>query len=77
MEKAGIIIRGASKWGAAILFLPKKKGSEELRVVNNFIPLNMYIRKPAYPTYLIEEVTNILNQADLGYYINADMLSSY
>jgi hypothetical protein len=77
MEKAGIIIRGASEWGAATLFPPKKKGSEELRVVNNFIPLNIYTRKPAYPTHLIEEVTDILNQADLGCYISADALSSY
>lgn len=35
MENAGIIFRQSSPWGARTKFLPKKKGSEELRVIHN------------------------------------------
>ncbi|KAI9767175.1 MAG: hypothetical protein M1839_004611 [Geoglossum umbratile] len=40
MEEAGILVQGSSKWGAITLFPPKKKGSKDLRIVHNFIPIN-------------------------------------
>jgi hypothetical protein len=46
MEEAGIIVRGNSDWGVKTKFLPKKKGSDQLWVVHNFIPLNNYTIKP-------------------------------
>ena len=56
MEEAGIVMRGASEWGARTKFPPKKKGSDQLRVVHNFIPVNDVTIKPQYPTHRIDEV---------------------
>src|SRR5437762_9342352 len=56
MEEAGIIIRGTSEWGARTKFPPKKKGSDQFRVVHNFIPINKVTIKPQYPTHRIDEV---------------------
>src|SRR4051812_44707656 len=51
MEEAGILVRGSSEWGAMTLFPLKKKGSEDLRIVHNFIPINRYTIKPQYPMH--------------------------
>lgn len=40
MEAAEFIMRAASDWGARSQFPPKKEGSDDLRVVHNFIPFN-------------------------------------
>ena len=60
MEEAGIIVRAASDWGARSKFPPKKKGSEDLRVVHNFIPLNEQTVKPQYPMHRMEEVVEMI-----------------
>lgn len=51
MEKAGIIARIASDWGCRTKFPPQKPGSEDLRVVHNFIPLNEQTIKPQHPMH--------------------------
>lgn len=60
MEEAGIIIRASSDWRCQSRFSPKKKGSEELRIVHNYIPLNCQTIKPQYPMHRIEEVINTI-----------------
>lgn len=40
MVEASIIMRMSSQWGACTKFPSKKKGSSELRVVHNYIPVN-------------------------------------
>lgn len=40
LEQAGIIRRISSEWGARTKFLPRKKGSEQLHVVHNYISVN-------------------------------------
>ena len=56
MEEVGIIIRGMSKWGARTKFPSKKKGSNQFRIVHNFIPINKVTIKPQYPSHRIDEV---------------------
>ena len=55
MEEAGIIVRGASDWGARTRFVPKKSGLD-LRIVHCFIPVNDVTIKPQYPMHRIDEV---------------------
>lgn len=39
---------------------PHKKGSEELRVVHNLIPINKYTVKSSYPIHRLEEVLDTI-----------------
>ena len=60
MEEIGIIAQVSSDWECQSRFPPKKKGSEELWVVYNYIPLHSQIIKPQYPMYHIEEVIDTI-----------------
>lgn len=60
IEEAGIITRASSDWGCRSRFPPKKKDSEELDVVHNYIPFNNQTIKPQYPMHRIEEVIDTI-----------------
>lgn len=77
MEAAGIITRAASDWGARSQFPPKKKGSDDLRVVHNFIPVNKYTIKPQYPMHRIDEVTDTLIKPKFKAYFCTDASNGY
>ncbi len=70
IEEAGIITRASSGWGCRSRFPSKKKGSEELRVVHNYILLNSQTIKPQYPMHRIEEsVDTIIKSKHRCYFI--------
>ena len=70
MEEVGIITRASSDQGCQSWFPPKKKSSEELCVVHNYIPLNSQTIKPQYPMHHIEEVIDsIINPKHHCYFI--------
>ena len=77
LEDAGIIIRRSSPWGARTKFPPKKKGSQLLRVVHNFIPVNSYTIKSAYPMHHLEEVIAILIKPKFRAFFSSDASNSY
>lgn len=77
LEDTGIIVRRSSSWGARTKFPPKKKGSELLRVVHNFIPVNRYTVKPAYPIYHLEEVVNTVIKPKYIVYFSSDTSNGY
>ena len=77
MEDVGIIIRRSSAWGARTKFPPKKKGSKVRRVVHNFIPVNRWTIKSAYPSHSLEEITATLVKAKYGFYFLSDAANSY
>ena len=77
LEDAGIITRRSSPWGARTKFPPKKKGSELLRVVHNFIPLNRFTIKSAYPMHRLEEVLNILIRPQYKVHFSTDAANGY
>lgn len=66
MEEAGILVRGASEWGARSKFPPEKKGSDQLRVVHNFIPLNDCTVKPQPPEAFKTSETTFIPQRKLS-----------
>lgn len=72
MKEAGNIVRAASDWGARTQFPSKKKGSTELRVVHNFIPINAHTMKPQWSMHRIEHVIDILIQARFKTWFVAD-----
>ena len=51
LEEAGIIACMSSDWAARTKFPPKKKGSDQLQVVHNFIPVNKCTIKSEYPMH--------------------------
>ena len=70
IEEAGIITRASSDWGCRSRFPLKKNGSEELRVVHNYISLNSQTIKPQYPIHRIEEIIDtIIRPKHRGYFI--------
>lgn len=77
MEEAGIILRAASEWGSRTKFPPKKKGSELLRVVHNFIPLNLWTIKPQWPMHRIEDVVDTVIQPRFKVWFSSDASNSY
>ncbi len=77
MEEAGIIIRASSDWGCRSRFPPKKKDSEELRVVYNYIPLNSQTIKPQYPMHHIEEVIDTIIRPKHRCYFITDASNGY
>lgn len=77
MEAAGIIIRGASDWGAKCKFPPKKPGSSDFRVVHNFMPVNAETIKPAYPTHSIDEVVDTIIRPKFGVFFGNDASNGY
>lgn len=77
MEDAGIIIRQSGQWGARTKFPPKKKGSTELRVVHNFIPVNRYTIKSSYPVHNLEQTLDIILQPGFDVYFSSDTANGY
>jgi hypothetical protein len=77
MEEAGILVRGSSPQGAKTLFPPKKKGSDQLRVVHNFIPVNASTIKPAYLMHSIEEVLETLVKPEFVVFFSSDATNGY
>ena len=77
MEEAGIIVRAASDWGARTQFPPKKKGSDKLRVVHNFIPLNKCTIKPQYPMHRMEEVLETIIKPKFSVFFSTDASNGY
>jgi hypothetical protein len=60
MKKADIITRMTNDWDARIKFFFKKKDSNQLRMIHNYIFLNDCIIKMQYSMHKIKEVINIL-----------------
>jgi hypothetical protein len=60
MKKADIIIRMSSDWDARTKFSSKKKESDQLRVIHNYIFLNDCTIKMQYSIHRIKEVIDIL-----------------
>ena len=77
LEDAGIIARRSSPWGARTKFPPKKKGSELLRVVHHFIPINRWTIKSAYPMHRLEEVVVILVKPGRNVFFKSDAANGY
>ena len=77
MEEAGILVRGTSEWGAHTKSPPRKKGSADLRVVHNIIPINAATIKPAYPMHSIEEVLNSLMKPTFNTFFITDAANGY
>ena len=77
LEDAGIIVRRSSPWGARTKFPPKKKGSPLMRVVHNFIPINKYTIKSAYPMHHLEEVVDTLIKPNYKVYFSSDASNGY
>lgn len=76
LDDAGIIQRRSSEWGARTKF-PPKKGSSLKRVVHNFIPVNRFTIKSAYPMHHLEEVVNTLLTPTFKAYFSSDASNSY
>lgn len=77
MEDAGIITRRSSPWGARTKFPPKKKGSEDLRVVHNVIPVNKYTIKSSYPVHRLDEVLDTIIKPGYDCYFSSDAANGY
>ncbi|SLM34951.1 Ribonuclease H-like domain [Lasallia pustulata] len=67
----------SSNWAARTKFPPKKKGSDQLRVVHNFIPVNKCTIKSEYPMHRLEEVLDILIKLRFSCYFSTDASNSY
>ncbi len=76
IEEAGIITRASSDWGCRSRFPLKKKISEELCVVHNYIPLNSQTIKPQYLMHYIEEVIDTIIRFKHRYYFITDTSNS-
>ena len=77
LEDAGIITRRSSPWGVRTKFPPKKKGSNKKRVVHNFIPVNRWTIKSAYPMHRLEEVVDALIKEKFKVYFSTDAANGY
>ncbi|SLM37531.1 Retrotransposon gag domain [Lasallia pustulata] len=77
LEEAGIVARMSSNWAAQTIFPPKKKGSDQLRVVHNFIPVNKCTIKSEYPMHRLEEVLDVLIKSRFSCYFSTDASNSY
>ncbi len=68
MEEAGIITPMFNAWGGpGRKFSPKKKGSDQLRVVHNYIPLNDCTVKLQY-LVPYSKIFSALSNFDYYYY---------
>lgn len=77
MDNAGILTQKSSPWKARTNFPLKKKGSKELKVVHNFIPINKYTIKLSYQIYRLEEILNIIIKPGYDVYFIADVSNGY
>lgn len=77
LEDAGIIARRSSPSGVRTRFPPKKKGSQLLLVVHNFIHVNRFTIKSAYPMHHLQEVLAILIRSGYGVHFSSDAANGY
>ena len=77
MVEADILFRMSSEWGAATLFPPKKKGSQDLRTVHNFRPVNAYTIKSQYPMHRLEEVLDTIIKPKFRVFFATDAANGY
>src|SRR5438034_1247838 len=77
MEEAGIIIWSISEWGAKTKFPPKKKGSDQFRVIHNFIPINKVTIKLQYLMHHIDEVLEMVIRPRYTCFFITDALNGY
>jgi len=82
MEKAGLIFRCDSDWGARTKF-PLKPRAEtlpkdsRLRMVHNFIPLNRVTEKSRYPCPRIEQIVYTVVKTGKRFFFTTDAANSY
>lgn len=77
MEDTSIIIQRSSSWGAKTKFPSKKKSSEELRMIYNFIFINKYTIKSFYLIYKLEEVFDTIIKPGYNVYFIANVSNGY
>ena len=77
MVEARILMWMSSQWGACIKFPPKKKGSAELRVVYNYIPVNQWSYPSAYLIHSMDEVLDLIIKSQYKVYFTGDASWSY
>ena len=77
MEKTRIITKATSNWEACSKFPPKKKGSDNLHMVHNFIPVNNMTQKLQYPMHQMEEVIEIVIKPKFKVFFGADAANRY
>jgi hypothetical protein len=77
MKKADIITRMNSDWSARIKFSSKKKNSNQLKVVHNYILLNDCIIKMQYSIHRIEEMIDILMKSKFKAFFFIDATWDY
>ncbi|RDW83189.1 hypothetical protein BP5796_04680 [Coleophoma crateriformis] len=73
-EEEEVIIGGFIAWGRRLYF--PKKGSDLLRVVHKFIPVNVSTIKPVYPMHNLEDVLDMVTPG-ISIYITADATNVY
>ena len=71
------LLQAASDWGARSQFPPKKKDSDDLRVVHNFIPVNRFTIKPQYPMHKIDEALDTLIKPKFLVFFCTDAANGY
>ena len=67
----------SGQWGARTKFHPRKKGSEDSRVVRNFIPINKYTIKSSYLVHRPEEVLDTIIKPGFDVNFTADALYGF
>lgn len=70
MEETGILVKKSNTWEVITKFPPKKKGSDQLKIMHNFIPVNINTIKPVYPMYYMKKVLeSIINPKFFCYFV--------
>jgi hypothetical protein len=77
MKKADIIIRMNSDWSVWINFSSKKKDSNQLKIIHNYIFLNDCIIKMQYSMHKIKEIINILMKSKFKAFFFIDATWDY
>ena len=67
----------SNEWGAKTKFPSRKKRSDRLRVVHNFIPVNKYTLKPQYPMYCLEKVLETLLRPKFKCFVSINASNGY
>ena len=56
LERLGLIKKGHSDWGTAVMTVPKDSSEEKFRAVQNFKKVNSVTKKDIYPLRRIEVI---------------------
>ena len=56
LEKCGLITKGSSDWGTAVMCVPKDSPTEKFRAVQNFKKVNQLTIKDKYPLRIIDHI---------------------